>query len=37
MSDPPCPECLGRHPFQGTCIACSREHCDCYEEESDDG
>lgn len=31
MSDPICPECGERHPFYGTCQACYREHCNCYD------
>lgn len=30
---PICPECGGRHPFMGTCIACEREHCNCHTDE----
>lgn len=29
---PTCLECGQRHPFMGTCRACEREHCDCWEE-----
>jgi hypothetical protein len=29
---PVCSECNQRHPFMGTCRACEREHCDCWEE-----
>lgn len=28
---PQCSECGERHPFMGTCQACGKEHCHCWD------